>query len=637
MNGFNGKILKIDLNTGIAQVEEKCEDWYRIYPGGGLLGTYYLLNETPAKIDAYDPKNLLIFTSSVVAGNDAPSLARFSVVTKSPLSQGVAETRCEGEFGQYLKGSGYDAIIISGRAEKPIYIIINQKEVRIHDAEELWGSDTSEATKILEKKHGREGLHVAAIGQAGENLVRYASIVTDRSVQAMRMGVGAVMGSKNLKALVLKGKNMPEVHNIEGIEKIKEYFSENMEKNQLSMWQKDAPGFSAWVDLSDDETAYLGVNNFESNLLAGRENYKREKFQKYYRGDKTCPGCPNDCIKYICTDENEVEASGIHQEVTGSMGPNIGNTNLELMLNANILCNKYGIDPVSLGFTISFIMEAYENGDIGRDQVDNMDLRFGNQEDIIPLIHKIVFRKGIGDILAEGSKKASEILGENTKKYALHVKGIEMVSFDPRTQTNLGLGYATAPIGPRYDICEHDWDFDITAGWGHTLNSSRTLGILERIPMDCLSKLKVRNYKALNNIWSACDALDMCVFACAPTRVLTLEKMAELVEAITGWRTSSYEIMRWGERRNHLMRIYNLREGFDKFDDVLPEKFYNQAVTDGRLKGSVIDKDKFSIVVETYYEMMGWDREGIPLDATLYDHHLDWTIPLVAAFRTGRI
>jgi aldehyde:ferredoxin oxidoreductase len=629
MYGFNGKILWIDLIERASYVEEMSEDWYRIYGGGGLLGTFFMLRDAPQKIDAYDPRNLLVFTSSVIAGLDAPGLARFSVVTKSPLSHGIAETRCEGPWGQYLKGSGYDAVIIKGKSDTPVYILIENGEVKILDGEFLWGKDTNETTTLLEGIHSSIGLEVATIGQAGENLVRYASIVTSRSVQAMRMGVGAVMGSKNLKAVVLKGLKLPEVYDRERFEQIKKKFDEDLLKNELSLFQKDPPGFTAWIDLADEETAYQGVNNYKSNTFSGREKFARNKYMKYYRGDKKCPGCSNDCIKYMNPYNDNLEVSGIHQEVSGSMGPIIGNENLELMLKTNVLCNLLGIDPVSLGFTISFAMECFEKGIISKKDTDGMELIFGNEEDIIPLVKKIASREGFGDILAEGSKRAAERIGGDAPYNALHVKGIEMVSFDPRTLTNLGLGYATAPIGPRYDICEHDWDFDVLVGWAHSLDRSRTMGILERIAMQYYGIDKVRNYKALNTIWSACDALDICIFACAPTRVYTLEMISSLIQAITGWQTSSYEFMRWGERRNHIMRMYNIREGLTKNDDVLPEKFYTEPIKEGRFTGCMLDKEKFRQVTESYYEMMGWDKNGVPLDATLYDYHLEWTIPYV--------
>jgi aldehyde:ferredoxin oxidoreductase len=474
----------------------------------------------------------------------------------------------------------------------------------------------------LTRAHGEQDVQVAAIGQAGENRVRYASIVTAGSVQAARMGVGAVMGSKHLKAVVLRGCTLPPVADPDRLAAIGRSFAERMPRNSLSMWQKNVPGFSAAADLADIDTAYIGMNNYKTNLSVGTSNYMREKYLPFYQGCIACPGCPNDCIKMINPRDGQPESAGIHQEVTGALGPNIGNDDLKLMLEGNVLCNQFGLDPVSLGFTISFALECLENGLISPDQVADCPIAFGQTENLLGLIKNIALRRGIGDLLAEGSRLAAEHLGPAARPFALQVKGIEMVSFEPRTQANLALGYATAPIGPRYDICEHDWDFDTVTGWDHTLELSRTLGIFERVPMEAISEIKVRHYKVLNTIWSACDVLDLCVFASAPTRLLTLSDMVGLVESITGWKSSDYELMRWGERRNHLMRLYNLRQGLGASDDTLPDRFFTEPIAFGRLAGTLLDREAFQAAITLYYEMMGWDEQGVPRRSTLIDYGL---------------
>lgn len=628
--GYWGKILHINLTTSTWRIETPDDTWYRIYAGGGLMGAWYLLKETRAGLDPFSPENLLIFMSSVVAGMDAPGLARFSVITKSPLSGGIAEARGEGGFGRSLKASGYDAVVIQGKADRPVSLVLDGGKVDFASAEEVWGLDTYQATTHLQQAWAAESKGMAVIGQAGERLVRYASIITDFSIAAARMGSGAVMGSKNLKALVIKPGSLPDVHDQAVVDGISRSFLEEMPKNTLSMWQKNPPGFSAAADLSDFDTAYIGTNNYLSDLQVANSDFTRASYLDFYKGANPCPGCPNDCIKYIApNDESPDQACGIHQEVTGAIGPNLGNTSLKLTLKANELCNRYGLDPVSLGFTLSFAMECYEKGLLSADQTGGLDLRFGNQAVILPLIEMIANRQGLGDLLAEGSRRAAEKLGHGAMAYALQVKGIEMVSFEPRTQTNLALGYATAPVGPRYDICEHDWDYDVVSGWEHTLVLSRTLGIFRRVPMEFAGVSKVRNFKALYLLWSALDALNICIFASAPTRLLSVESITRLIGGITGWETSAYELIRWGERRNHLMRVYNLREGLTRADDVLPDRFYETPIDFGRLKGAVFNRQEFAQLVEILYEMFGWDRNGVPLPATLYDHQLEWTIPII--------
>ncbi len=625
MNGYHGKILHVDLTQQATRVEEPGENFYRLYAGGGLLGTYYLLKETPSGIDAFDPANLLIFTSSVVAGHPAAGLPRFTVCAKSPLTNGVGETRCEGPWGIALKQSGVDAIIVHGAASAPVCLMIDNGAIQFVDARGLWGKNVGETNDALETELG-DGLHVAAIGQAGENRVRFASIVANRTFQAQRMGMGAVMGSKNLKAVILRGGELPPLAHPDKVAAITADFGQRIAGNPLSTWQKQPPGFAVWIYTHGIDAA-LDIENYRTADFPAVENYKDEEFLKHYRGFAPCPGCPNDCIKILHADDPDLDirASGIHQEVTGAMGPNIGLTDINVLLRLNNLLNQWGMDPVSLGFTLSMAMELREMG-ILTQQDTEVDLRFGSADAIQEMVRRIAHREGFGDVLAEGSKRAAEKIGNGAQRYAMHVKGLEMVPFEPRSQTNLAMGFAVAAIGPRYDICEHDWDYDTQVGWDHTLKYSNTVGILERIPMQYLGREKVKNFKALNNLWSGADALDMCIFAVAPTRLLSLDQMAEFLAAATGWETSGYEIMRWGERRNHLMRVYNNREGLTPDDDRLPDRFYDEEISTGVKQGEKLDREKFHDMIRFYYEMMGWDENGVPRAATLYDYGLAWTL-----------
>ena len=625
MFGYHGKILHVDLNNQTTYVEEPPETFYRLYAGGGLLGTYYLVKETKAGVDPLSPDNLLIVANSVVAGYPAAGLVRYIVTAKSPLTNGIGETRCEGSWAVSLKKSGYDAIIIRGAAQTPIGLIIDDGEVSFFAADDLWGKTVGETTDALEAKFGSD-IDAAAIGQAGEHLVRFASIVSSRTHQAQRMGMGAVMGSKMLKAIVLRGGALPALADPVAYDRINANFASDIPNNTLSNWQKELPGFAVWVHLVGLDAA-LTTENFRTATFAGVDAYEEEKWLPMYQGVSPCPGCANDCMKiYHANDELDPRASAIHQEITGTLGPNIGTTDIRVLLQFNNLCNQWGLDPVSLGFTLSFAMETFENDILTTDDTDGVDLRFGQHEAALEMTRRIVFREGLGDHLAEGSKRAAAKIGNGAERYALHVKGLELVPFEPRSQTNLALGYATAPIGPRYDICEHDWDFDTSVGWEHSLEFARTLGILERIPMEYVGARKVRNYKVLNNLWSGADALGYCIFAIAPTRALSLQIMTDMLAAITGWETSSYEILRWGERRNHLMRVYNNREGLTPADDWLPDRFFEDPIDSGVKQGVKLDAPAFREIIKVYYEMMGWDEYGNPRRATLYDHHLEWVL-----------
>ena len=623
--GYNGTLLWVDLTSHTYSLERRAEAFFRQSIGGGLLAARLLLERTRAGIDPLGADNLLIFTSSVVAGHPAAGLPRFTVAAKSPLTSGIGETRCEGPWGVALKGCGADAIIFTGASATPVAVVIQDGRVEFKEARNLWGLTVGETTDRLEESLGRD-IHVAAIGPAGENRVRFASIVTDRTYQAARMGMGAVMGAKGLKAVALRSRTMPPLADPEKVQSLTDSFATRIDGNDLSRWQRKPPGFSCWAYLTGLDAA-LCVNNYSRATIAGLEQFKTEEFVKRFIGNGNCPGCPNDCIMFLHPLGDQTvdrRASGIHQEVTGTMGPNLGIVDLDWVLRANNLINQYGLDPTSLGYTISFAMELFEKGIL--DPGGPQSARFGDTESAEKLMMDITCRRGLGDVLAEGTRLAAQRIGKGAERYAMQVKGLEMVCFEPRTQTNLALGYATAPVGPRYDICEHDWDFDPQVGWEHTLKLARVLGITERIPMNRLEPRKVANFKALSNLWSGADALDLCIFAIAPTRILSLPEMAAMLAAATGWETGDYEIMRIGERRQHLMRWYNLREGLTAADDILPDRFFEEPIESGRRQGDILNRAQFVEAIRTYYSMMGWDHDGRPTKTTLLDHRLEWVL-----------
>ena len=625
--GYHGTVLHVDLHDQTVQREYPGERFWRIYAGGGLLAAYYLQMLHGGPGDAFDPANPLIFASSVLAGHPYAGLARFTVVARSPLTGGIGEARGEGPFAIALKGSGADAIVMRGRAAQLSVLVVEEGQAALHPASDLSGMTVSQTDEELRRRYGQD-IHTAIIGPAGENLVRFASIVADCNHQAARMGMGAVMGSKNLKAVVIRGDARPPVADPSRCAALTESYGQRMTANPLTLWQLEPPGFSAWVHTHGTDAA-LCTRNYRDSVFESAAAYTPDLFMAHYQGVAPCPGCPNDCIKRF-DPQAPFQAGpsglgGIHQEITGALGSNVGLVDLKVLFEANLRCNEYGMDPNSLGFTLSMAMECAQEKIYTAEQVE-IDLRFGDGQTMLQAIDLIAYRQGFGGVLAEGARRAADMIGGGAERFALHVKGLEMVPFEPRTQTNLALGYAVAPIGPRYDICEHDWDFDTRVGWAHTLDHARTLGILDRIPMEELSVEKVRNYKALASIWSGADALDFCIFAIAPTRVFSLQEMADMLAAVTGWDTSAYEIMRWGERRLHLMRLYNLGAGLTAAADTLPARFFDEPIHEGDWTGTCLDRAKFEAAVRTYYSMMGWDLEGRPRRETLLDHHLEWAV-----------
>lgn len=620
--GYHGSLLSIDVGTGGAQTDRPDDIWWRTHVGGGLLATRLLLDRTPEGLDAFDPQSPLVITSSVMAGHRYVGLPRSTFAAKSPLTGGIGETRCDGPFAVALKGSGADALVLTGQSGKPVIVLVENGNVTFHDASAVWGMPVSATTDWIESQFG-EDVHSAVIGPAGEQLVRFASVVTDRTFQAPRHGFGAVMGSKRIKAIVIRGDHRPDVADAATCAAITDAYRSRMPHNPLTAWQLDPPGMSAWVHTHGTDAA-LCTRNYRESVFDGAGVYTPDAFMRHYQYDAVCPGCPNNCFKVFAAgspSEYDTRAGAMHQEITGALGPNIGVADVEFLFKANILCNELGMDPTSLGFTLSMAMEARETGLLSDEVAGGMSVEFGDPEGALLLIRAVASREGLGDILAEGSARAATKIG-GAEKLAMHVKGLEMAVFEPRTQGNLALGYATAPIGPRFDICEHDWDYDISVGWPHALEGSRTLGILNRIPMQQISPEKVRRYMALNHVWSGCDALDLNIYAAAPTRALTLEEMAELWGAVTGWDVSSHELMRIGERRVQLMRHYNAREGIDGSADTLPDRFFDEPISEGSWKGQRIDRDEFGRMIRLYWRRMGWDERGVPTLETLAAHGL---------------
>jgi len=338
--GYHGKILHINLTDQTSQIEQPDENFWRIYGGGGLLATYYLYHLTPPGIDAFNPQNLLIFTTSVMAGLPYAGLARFTTAAKSPLTGGIGETRTEGPFGMAIKSAGVDAIIIQGAAKSPMLIKIEAAKVEFIPGDAYWGLQTTTTYHQLQQRWGEE-THCAVIGPAGENKVRYASIVTDGCFQASRMGMGAVMGSKNLKAIILQGNDLPTVFDRDGCEQLTADYKEQMEDNPLTKWQFDPPGFSCWVHTHGIDTA-LCTNNYSESVFPMADRYAPDHFMQYYDGEAPCPGCPNNCIKRFCPPNAAPEAylaAGIHQEISGTIGPNCGISDISKIFAANLLCN----------------------------------------------------------------------------------------------------------------------------------------------------------------------------------------------------------------------------------------------------------------------------------------------------------
>lgn len=586
--GCSGRLLRVDLGTGAATTQPLSSEGQRTYVGGGLLGAHLLLTETRPGLDAFDPDVPLMFLSGVAAGVRAVGLARFSVVTKSPLSGGAAESRVEGPFGVALKESGFDGIVLVGAAETPVYLLVEDGQATLRDATDLRGLGVFATTDALQERHP-DG-HVAAIGPAGERRVRFASIVTDRDFAAYRGGAGAVMGAKNLKAVVLVGGAPPAVADPVAVVALTARYAAGIPDNRLTRIQHDPPGFGALSPLE----GYYPARNFSESALTGYDGLAGDALAaRLVRSGGGCPGCPNDCIK---TFSSGAGAAGLHQEALWALGPNLGVADLDALLALNARCHDWGLDPVSLGGVLGWWCELAERG------LREGGPMFGDIAGLAELAEAVTYRRGAGDLLAEGVRRAAR-RDPATEPYAMHVKGVELTFPDPRGSQGQALAYALSPLGPRYDVVEHDIDFD--PEWGSDAYVRRAGAPAGGLPMASLDPAKVELTHGLLELWSGFDALDVCVFAGPPTRILTEDDVAGLVGAVTGWDVTVDDLRAWGRRRWALLREYAAREGHTEADETLPDRFFTEPITAGRLTGAVLDRATFDAARRQFSRLIG--------------------------------
>ena len=616
--GYTGKILRINLSTKEVR-EDKLDDlFYRKYCGGACLGAYFLLKELNPGTSPFSPENIIIFSTSPLTGIDCSGTAMHNVITKSPLTNLAAESTTPGYLGSMIKKAGYDALIIAGKAVKPVYLLIDNNRVKIEEAYDIWGKTTSVSYNYLRKKHGKEG-SVALIGPAGENLVRYASIVNDNFFLSPRCGVGAVMGSKNLKAIFISGSNDINVYDNKSISRLSAYFKDNFLNNPLNNAQYGPAGNSGYLKLMSDQGMLSAKNFHYSHFEDSKEIDGFTLVGNHKPVNINCNNCAGGCKKIL----NGFKKNGLKSEFGLIELESLSSSVYNLLINSpeaalkiwDIICD-YGLDGTSLGITLGFAIECYENGLITREDTGGIDLKWGDHDSIIELIYSIINRKNIGKILADGVKLASEKIS-GSEDFAMHVKGLEIPSHDPRTKQMLGLGYAVSPIGPYYTVVEHDTDFDFEANQLF-MDKVAPLTVYERIPAESLSSHKVRMFYLLQPAFSMMDALCSCIFAFSPVRFFNFSHLVEMVNAATGWESSLFELWKLGEKRINMYKLFAQREGISCNDDILPERFF-KPIENGPKKGVRINKKEFIEARDMYYKMAGFNEEGVPSNSKLLE------------------
>lgn len=625
MRGFAGKVLRVDLTSRTIQVDQPAEEFYRTYLGGAGFVSYYLLKEVPRGIDAFDPQNKLIFALGPMTGLPMPGATRNCVGAKSPLTGGYSKSEGGGFFPMALKKAGYDAVIVEGKADRPVYLLVSDQKVEIRDASHLWGKTVLETQDAIALELGEKTIRTAAIGPPGENLVRFACIMNDLKDAVGRGGLGAVMGSKNLKAIAASGRWNPEVADPARIHQLTSMMNKGFADNPLGF----AKNLHAWgtggsaMMLSSNEIGNLPSYNFGVNSFEGTAKVTANAvLETYGVGMEACAACGVRCKKVVEIGEPwnvNRRNGGPEYESLVALGPLCGVDDLASITKANELANLYGLDSISLGVSIGFAMECFENGILTTSDTDGIELKFGNAEAMLQMVEMIARRRGVGDLLAEGTKRAAEKLGRGADAFAMHVKGVEIPMHEPRVKQGLGLIYAVGAGGADHCSGMHDT--------GYTTNSPafehlRGMGATRPLPANDLSDEKIASQKA-SHLWNLfLDSVVCCQFV-----PWSVDELAEIVRAITGWSYTTHEAMKLGERVATLGRLFNLREGITSTQDNLPKRMFGPTRA-GALRNGGIDPEKFGHAVRTFYAMMGWDEEtGVPTHGKMLELGIGWACP----------
>ncbi len=610
---FTGKILRVNLGTEKISFETIEETFYRRYFGGRGLISYYLLKELEPGIDPLGPANKLIFACGPVTGAPVSGSGRNSVGAKSPLTGAYGEAEAGGYWGTELKQASYDAIIFEGKASSPLYLWIKDQKVELRDASHLWGLEIKKSQETIRNELGDKRVKVAQIGPGGEKQVRYGCIVNDLHHTAGRCGIGAVMGSKNLKAVAVKGSTPVPVRKPKRLKKLAGWIAKNV-NNLAHALHTYGTGDS--MDAME-ETGNLPIRNFRDGDFPEVNHISAQAIKEHVRvGMGTCFACAVACKKEVKVKEPwnvNPEYGGPEYETLASLGSNCGVSDLKAICKANELCQRYSIDTISTGVTIGFAMECFEHGLLTTEDTDGMDLSFGNAESLVKIVELIGERRGIGNILAEGSLRAAEHIGDGAEEFAVHVKGQEVPMHDPRLKRGEALGYAVSPTGADHVHNIHD-----TFLYPQLPKKYNSLGVLEHVPIEDFGPKKVRLYKYVGEWRTLNNFLVMCLFT--PWSVV---QKVDIVRSVTGWNTTAFELMKVVERGNTLTRIFNNREGFTEKDDWLPPRFF-QPKTSGALNKTSVNPHALQKAKTLYYKMMGWTEQGIPKQSTLEELNIAW-------------
>lgn len=597
LKGYAGKVLWIDLSKEKIKAKDTPDDLVKLYIGGKGMGARMLYDLTKPGIDPLSPENPLMFLSGPLVSTGVPAATKAALVTKSPHTHTFLDSYASGYWPSWIKLAGYDALIILGKAEKLSYLYIGDDTVELREASHLKGKGVFETTDILVEEAGDDRAKVAAIGPAGENLVEYACVSCDYHHNFGREGGGAVMGSKNLKGIVVSTDN----RRVE-LAKPDEFSRYLSEVNKTEIMGPDhewarTDGTPLIIDWSN-EAGLLPTFNFRTGVFKHSEEINAEMLRKYRVSKYTCYRCPIACRNIVRVKRGKyrgVKLEGPEYETIAMAGSNCGIRRLDAIIRWNYIVDDLGMDTISTGATVAMAMEAYKRGYLRKEDLDGLELRFGNEEAWIRIPEYIAYRRGIGDVLAGGVKKLAEHLGKDAWKFSVHIKGSELPAYDPRGSFGMALAYGTSDRG----ACHlRAWPVAYEA-----------FGDLDPFTVEGKAELVIKDQDRNSVKWS----MVICDFY-----AVGYETMAKFYTLVTGREVSTKDLMTIGERIWNMVRLFNVREGFGSEDDYPPYRITSQSLKQGPPKGKKISKKLYKKMLMEYYRLRGWTSKGVPTKKKLF-------------------
>jgi aldehyde:ferredoxin oxidoreductase len=589
MYGYHGKVLIVDLADGSHRWDNLPEEVLRQFIGGVGLGAYLLYQYCPLQVDPLSPENPLIFVGSPLVGTRLTTSSKFAVLTKSPLTGFIGDSLSSSFLAAELKQTGGDALIITGKAHRPTLLYIEDGQPRLLDAADLMGRSTSQ-TEQLVKQHLGDKVRVACIGPAGEALVKYASIANDGGRQAGRCGPGAVMGSKNLKALALRGRQEVGLADPQATRR----YRIDLSRRSLGAATEKYRELGTMANVSVfNRLGTLPTRNFQESTFEGAERVSGEILhQEQLAKNAHCANCTIGCEKILVTRDQSAKGR-MEYESLFALGPLCGIDDPDVVIRAASLCDELGMDTISSGATIAWAMECFQRGLLTAVDTGGLELRFGDTGAVLEALEAIGHRKGVGDLLADGSRYAAAQLGQGSHEWAMHVKGLELPGYEPRSLKTMALGLAVTPRG----AC-------------HNRSSAYEADFSDRVDRLTVDENRGRIAAESEDFEAVLDSLIWCKFLRKAFRDF-YEESAQVYTMITGWEMTPDGLKQAGERINNLKKLFNIREGWTRADDTLPPRVLQEKLPSGVVAGVGLTREELDYMIAGYYLARGWTEEGL--------------------------